>query len=284
VSLIFCRTKKGADELSRVLNNKGYAADALHGDMSQRERDSVMERFRNGHVHILVATDLAARGIDVEKVTHVFNFDIPEDTDSYVHRIGRTGRAGRTGTAITLVEPKQIRQLRMIEQHIGKRLKKEPLPSLKDAVERRQQILLQKIEATSEDDVKAYEKIAQKLLEEHDAVQILAAAVKLLASEEPELETASIEQNHGNTAHVEIPVGRYQGLYPRKLVDFIVANTSIKPRQVGDIEIQSNTTYVEVPMACVDELSNAFTHYERGRKNQNPRQGRTHRPNARKAN
>lgn len=121
VSLIFCRTKKGADQLNRVLNSRGYAADSLHGDMSQRERDHVMERFRSGNVTTLVATDLAARGLDIEMVSHVFNFDIPEDPDSYVHRIGRTGRAGRDGVAITLVEPSQIRLLRMIERHIGKK-------------------------------------------------------------------------------------------------------------------------------------------------------------------
>ncbi|MEA1961880.1 MAG: DEAD/DEAH box helicase [Bacillota bacterium] len=284
VSLIFCRTKKGADELTRVLNSRGYAADALHGDMSQRERDSVMDRFRRGKVHILVATDIAARGLDVEMVSHVFNYDIPEDPDSYVHRIGRTGRAGKTGTAIMLVEPRQIRQLRMIENHIGKRIKRQPLPSLKDAIERRKDSLLQRLETAALEDLGIYEDMAHKMLEEHDACQMLAAAIKLLASEEPELETASVEANNSNRAHVELPVGRMQGIYPRKLVDFIAANTSINPRQVGDIEVQSNTTFVEIPMDYVDELYEAITHFENMRKNRPNRKGNRRPSRPRKAN
>ncbi|MGI5921078.1 MAG: DEAD/DEAH box helicase, partial [Syntrophomonadaceae bacterium] len=144
VSLIFCRTKKGADQLARLLTRRGYAADALHGDMSQRERDHVMDRFRKGKLEILTATDLAARGLDIDVVTHVFNFDIPEDPDSYVHRIGRTGRAGRTGTAITLLEPGQLRTLRIIEKHIGTRIHRQMLPELRGVVEHRQESMIKK--------------------------------------------------------------------------------------------------------------------------------------------
>ncbi len=284
VSLIFCRTKKGADELSRVLNSRGYAADALHGDMSQRERDSVMERFRHGKVYILVATDLAARGIDVEQVTHVFNFDIPEDPDSYVHRIGRTGRAGRTGTAITLVEPRQIRQLRMIEKHIGRRIERQALPSLKDAIASRKDAILARIAEAAQGEMGIYEDIAQKLLEDNNPRQILAAAIKLLASDEPELETAAVEKNVSNTAHVELPVGKFQGFYPRKMVDFITANTSITPRQVGDIEVHSNSTYIEIPMAYVDELYEAFNRYENKKRNQKNRSANRRNTRTRKTN
>lgn len=273
VSLVFCRTKKGADELSRTLNNRGYAADALHGDMSQRERDNVMERFRKGNISILVATDLAARGLDVDMVTHVFNFDIPEDPDSYVHRIGRTGRAGRDGIAITLVEPKQIRQLRIIEQHIGKKVSRKILPSLQDAMERRQEFLTQRLVEASKEELSVYQDMANKLIQENDANVLLAAALKLLAAGEPELELAEVEVINNDTAHVELPIGRQQGLHPRRLVEYLTAHTSLSPRQVGDIEIQGNTTYVEVPMDRIDEVYEAFNKFENKRKNNRSRFG-----------
>lgn len=262
VSLIFCRTKKGADELNRVLNSRGYMADSLHGDMSQRERDHVMERFRQGNIEILVATDLAARGLDVEMVTHVINFDIPEDPDGYVHRIGRTGRAGRDGVAITLVEPRQIRQLKIIEKHIGKKINRQILPSLQDAIDRRQDTLINKLIETADQDQGIYCDMARDLLNHYDAQYLLGAALKLIAGEAPQLETAEVESIQANTAHVELPLGRLQGLHPRRLVEFLAAHTSITPRQVGDIEIQNNSTLVEIPMKFVDQVYEALNHYE----------------------
>ncbi|CFX26696.1 RNA helicase, DEAD-box type, Q motif [Syntrophomonas zehnderi OL-4] len=273
VSLIFCRTKKGVDQLAGALNHRGYAADALHGDMSQRERDSVMERFRKGHISILVATDLAARGLDIDMVTHVFNFDIPEDPDSYVHRIGRTGRAGRDGVAITMVEPRQIKQLRVIEHHIGKKICRRSLPSLKDAMASRQRLLTTRLMEASHGDLSIYQSIAGELIQQNDPHTMLAAALKLLADGEPALELAEVEIINADTAHVELPVGKMQGMHPRRLVEFLTANTSLTPRQVGDIEIQSNTTYVEVPVTKIDEVYEAFKKYESKRKNNRSRLG-----------
>jgi ATP-dependent RNA helicase DeaD len=230
--------------------------------MSQRERDTVMERFRQGNTRILVATDLAARGLDIDWVTHVFNFDIPEDPDGYVHRIGRTGRAGRGGIAITMVEPRQMRQLRVIEHHIGKRIERRMLPSLQDAIKRRQDMLVQQLEQTIADIPGIYTDMAAALLEKHDARQLLAAALKIVLSEAPELETADFDETNADTAHVEIPLGRLQGINPRRLVEFLAANTNIKAREVGDIDIHSNSTYVEVPIVLIDEVYDAFRKYE----------------------
>lgn len=262
VSLIFCRTKKGADHLNRVLNSRGYAADSLHGDMSQRERDHVMDRFRSGSVSTLVATDLAARGLDVEMVSHVFNYDIPEDPDSYVHRIGRTGRAGRDGVAISLVEPSQIRLLRIIERHIGKKIKHQILPSMQVAIERRQQMLLNRLLEASEQESGLYQDMAAELLQNYDAKVLLSAALKLMASDCPELETAEVESIRPGTAHVELPMGRFQGVHPRRLVEFLTTHTSISSRQVGDIDIQGNSTLVEIPMDYVDQVYAALGQYE----------------------
>ena len=273
VSLVFCRTKKGADALAHALIDRGYDADALHGDMTQRERDNVMERFRKGNVSILVATDLAARGLDIEMVSHVFNFDIPEDPDSYVHRIGRTGRAGRDGMAITFVEPRQIRQLRIIEQHIGKKIMRRSLPSLKDAMESRQESLNRRLLESAREDLDIYLQMAGRLMAENDAQTLLAAALKIIAAGEPEIELAEIEATNYDTAHVELPLGRAQGMNPRRLAEYISANTSLTPRQVGDIEIHSNTSYVEVPMHKVDEVYEAFNNFEMNRKSHRPRIG-----------
>ncbi|MDD4801514.1 MAG: DEAD/DEAH box helicase [Syntrophomonas sp.] len=287
VSLIFCRTKKGADSLTRVLNGRGYAADSLHGDMSQRERDHVMERFRNGNVGILVATDLAARGLDVEMVTHVFNYDMPEDPDSYVHRIGRTGRAGRDGVAITLVEPKQIRQLKIVEKYIGTRIKRQMLPSLKDAIERRQETLISRLIESADQEQGIYQDMAGELLESYDAQYLLSAALRLIAFDAPQLETAAVENSHQDhtTAHVELPVGKMQGLYPKRLVEFLTSHTGISPRQVGDIEIQGNSTLVEVPMVFVDQVYTAFNQFENSlRANKRPRISSNRRGASRQAN
>lgn len=262
VSLIFCRTKKGADHLNRVLNSRGYGADSLHGDMSQRERDHVMGRFRSGSISTLVATDLAARGLDVEYVSHVFNFDIPAEPDSYVHRIGRTGRAGRDGVAITLVEPSQIRQLRLIERHIGKKIKHQVLPSMQVAIERRRQMLVNRLLEASETESEVYRELAVELLQDYDAPFLLAAALKLMASDCPELETTEVEAISPGTAHVELSMGRFQGVHPRRLVEFLTAHTSISPRQVGDIDIQGSTTLVEIPMDYVDQVYAALSLYE----------------------
>ena len=111
LGIIFCRTKKGVDELSEALQARGYLTDGLHGDLSQAQRDKVMKSFRDSTIEFLIATDVAARGIDVENVSHVINYDIPQDPESYVHRIGRTGRAGRKGLAITLVTPREMKHL-----------------------------------------------------------------------------------------------------------------------------------------------------------------------------
>jgi len=285
VSLVFCRTKKGADELNRVLNSRGYMADSLHGDMSQRERDHVMERFRKGNIEILVATDLAARGLDVDMVTHVFNYDIPEDPDGYVHRIGRTGRAGRDGVAITLVEPRQIRQLKIIEKHIGKKINRQMLPSLQDAIDRRQEMLISKLIETADQDQGMYHDMAKDLLERYDAQYLLGAALKLIACEAPQLETAEVEDIHPVTAHVELPLGRFQGIHPRRLVEFLTTYTSITPRQVGDIEIQGNSTLVEIPMTFVDQVYAAFSQYESSLKgNKRPRLSSQRRTAGRQAN
>ncbi len=131
-TILFCRTKRDVDELVQALQGRGYSAEAIHGDITQVQRERTLKRFRDGQTDVLVATDVAARGLDIPAVSHVINYDVPDDPDSYVHRIGRTGRAGREGDAITLVAPRELRQLRFIERVIGQRLKPMRVPTLAD--------------------------------------------------------------------------------------------------------------------------------------------------------
>ncbi len=189
LAIIFGRTKRRVDELSEALKKRGYTAEGLHGDLSQNQRDVVMRKFRDGTIDVLVATDVAARGLDVTGVTHVINFDLPQDPESYVHRIGRTGRAGKEGVAITFVTPRETDHLHLIERVTRHRIAKRPLPSLAEAVEGKQRATAEQlIEIMEQEDFQMYKGFAIQLLEQYDSVQVLAAALKLLTGEKKHVE------------------------------------------------------------------------------------------------
>lgn len=258
VALIFCRTKRGVDDLVSAMEIRGYATNALHGDMSQRERDAVIGKFRQGIVEILVATDVAARGLDISHVTHVVNFDIPQDPDSYVHRIGRTGRAGRHGTAITLVEPRELKQLRYIQHVTNKKINRTFLPTLADALEIRKQHLASQLVKATEESLGEFTDLANELLEEHDSTYLVAAALKLLSDQGRKLETAELEPVPTAGNIVKIPRGRMHGMRASNLVNLITSRTKIRPRQIGDIEIHDSYTTVEVPEEYVGLVRSLF--------------------------
>jgi len=180
-AIVFCRTKKRVDEVVEQLNYRGYAAKGLHGDMSQRERTQTIKSFKLGKTELLVATDVAARGLDIPDVSHVINFDIPQNPESYIHRIGRTGRAGREGKAITLVTYRERKLLKAIEEAINKRLKRERLPEPMDLEEARFKKVARRLNDTISMGVPAaFLEMASKLLEEEESDQLLGAALYLL--------------------------------------------------------------------------------------------------------
>jgi ATP-dependent RNA helicase DeaD len=144
-AIIFCRMKKEVDRLSTFLVSQGYITKGLHGDMEQRQREEVIKSFKSGRLEILIATDVAARGLDVNDVTHVFNYHLPFDNESYVHRIGRTGRAGKNGTAVSIVTPEEFRTLQKIQKHIGVELEGKVVPNINSVKEKKVETLLQKI-------------------------------------------------------------------------------------------------------------------------------------------
>lgn len=184
LAIVFGRTKRRVDELAEALQKRGYSADGLHGDLSQNQRDAVMRKFRDGSIDVLVATDVAARGLDVSGVTHVINFDLPQDPESYVHRIGRTGRAGKEGTAWSFVTPREMDHLHLIERVTRHRITRKPLPTMAEAIEGKQRVTAERLlEVVENGELNEYKGIAIQLLEQYDSVQLLSAAMKLLTGD-----------------------------------------------------------------------------------------------------
>ncbi|NEU30477.1 DEAD/DEAH box helicase [bacterium LRH843] len=184
LAIVFGRTKRRVDELSEALVKRGYRAEGIHGDLNQAKRDSVLRKFKNGLIELLVATDVAARGLDISGVTHVYNFDLPQDPESYVHRIGRTGRAGRSGVAVTFATPREKDHVKAIEQLSKKKMIKRDVPSFEEAIAGKQQLALEQLRSLiTEDNSDKYRNVAKDLLQETDATTALAAALKLLTKE-----------------------------------------------------------------------------------------------------
>ncbi|SMO47464.1 DEAD/DEAH box helicase [Melghirimyces algeriensis] len=184
LAIVFGRTKRRVDELAEGLNKRGYSAEGIHGDLSQARRNQVMHRFREGTIDILVATDVAARGLDISGVTHVYNFDIPQDPESYVHRIGRTGRAGKAGLAVTFVTPREIGHLKTIERITKKKMTRQPIPSMAAAMEGQMRLAVETLMTlVHEGGYQSYRVLAEELLEETDSVSLLAAALKIITKE-----------------------------------------------------------------------------------------------------
>jgi len=189
LAIVFGRTKRRVDELAEALQKRGYSADGLHGDLSQNQRDAVMRKFRDGSIDVLVATDVAARGLDVSGVTHVINFDLPQDPESYVHRIGRTGRAGKEGTAWSFVTPREMDHLHLIERVTRHRITRKPLPTMAEAIEGKQRITAERVLGMVEsEELNEYKGMAIQLLEQYDSVQLLSAAMKLLTGDKKDSE------------------------------------------------------------------------------------------------
>lgn len=184
LAIVFGRTKRRVDEITEGLQARGYRAEGIHGDLTQGKRMSVLNKFKNGRMDVLVATDVAARGLDISGVTHVYNFDIPQDPESYVHRIGRTGRAGRTGEAISFITPREMAHLHVIEKVTKSKMKRLMPPTIKDARRGQQQLAIEKMIKTIEkNDLSSYHEAANSILEDHDSISVIAAAIKLLTKE-----------------------------------------------------------------------------------------------------
>ncbi|MCM8747686.1 DEAD/DEAH box helicase [Thermomicrobiaceae bacterium CFH 74404] len=266
-AIVFCRTKSGVDELAHALQALGYAAEAIHGDMSQVQRDRVMARFRSGQAELLIATDLAARGLDIPIVSHVINYDIPSDPESYVHRIGRTGRAGAPGVAITLVTPRERWMLRTIERAIGQRLQQRTTPTRQQIVQRQRELLgASLIEMIERNDLDWAMRLVDELAAYHDPAVIAAAAVKLLAQQrnlDPERAESLFEeetdQPEPGMTRLILNLGRRDGIRPMDVVGAIANEARIPGKRIGQIEIGERQTTVEIPEELTERVARALS-------------------------
>jgi ATP-dependent RNA helicase DeaD len=252
--LIFAGTKTGAADLAEKLQARGYMAEALHGDLSQAQRESVLGRLRSGHLEILVATDVAARGLDVKNISHVINYDIPYDPEAYVHRIGRTGRAGREGKAILFVTPRQRRLLRDIERYIGQRLTPLKLPTKADVAARRIALFKESIRKTlAEGDLELYLSVVEELAEEgFEMAEIAAAAARLVRGDKPlevTLEPAALHVGRTEDGMVRlfIDAGRTSGIRPSDIVGAIANEANVPGQAIGAMDIYDHFSVVELP-------------------------------------
>jgi ATP-dependent RNA helicase DeaD len=207
-AIVFCKTRGEVDELTETLNGRGYRAEALHGGMDQEQRDRVMGRLRSQTADLLVATDVAARGLDVDHLTHVVNYDVPSAPESYVHRIGRVGRAGREGVAITLAEPRQRRLLDNIERLTKQTIAIEKIPTVADLRARQMELTLDQVrEALESDDLTRFRAVVDALADEFELADVALAAVKLV--HEASGATADVEEIPDIAAQKRSPKGEW---------------------------------------------------------------------------
>jgi ATP-dependent RNA helicase DeaD len=292
-AIVFCRTRLETDDLVESLNAHGYRAEALHGGMAQKQRDRVMAQFRAAKTDLLVATDVAARGLDIAHLSHVVNYDVPSSPEVYVHRIGRTGRSGRTGVAITLAEPREHRQLRNIEAFTRQKIEVVSVPTVADLRSRRLDVtraaLRERLLAGGLEDVRV---VVESLAGEFDLVEIASAAVKMALEveggegdrSEEEIPVVSLKRDAarpdskkgayprdgkgpraedrkeprpkpgGKMTRLFVAAGRQAGLRPADLVGAIAGEAGVGSHVIGSIEIGDRSSIVEVPTALATRI------------------------------
>jgi ATP-dependent RNA helicase DeaD len=295
-AIVFCRTRTEVDQLTETLVARGYRAESLHGGMSQEQRERVMKRLRGGSADLVIATDVAARGLDIEQLSHVVNYDVPTDPDAYVHRIGRVGRAGREGVAITLVEPREHRMLRQFEHATKQKIEIAQVPTVADLRARRLDLTRAAVQETlHEGDLEHFRVVVESLAEESDLMSIALAAVKLAHqatvgdTEEPEeippprqprersgrgdsyegrssggpkfgrdISRGRSAGGAGGMARLFIGIGRNAGIRPQDLVGAIAGEAGISGSDVGAIEINDRFSLVDVTEASANEVIDAL--------------------------
>jgi ATP-dependent RNA helicase DeaD len=267
LSVVFCNTKRQVDELISELKGRGYFADGIHGDMKQQQRDRVMDDFRSGKVDILIATDVAARGIDVDDVDMVFNYDIPQDEEYYVHRIGRTGRAGRSGKALSFISGKEVYKLKDIERYCKTKILAKPVPSLDDVKNTKLDNMFDKIRQTIEeggltDMVNLVEEHVNQ--EEYTSMDMAAALLKMLIGDtldrEDEVEEFHFDTDKDDSRMVRlfINIGKKDKIKPANILGAIAGESGMPGKLVGAIDMMDNYTFVDVPAIHAEKILKAM--------------------------
>lgn len=277
--LVFCRTKIDVDELVGQLLDRGYLADGLHGDISQVLREKVLNKFRKKNIAILVATDVAARGIDVENLTHVVNFSIPQNPEAYIHRIGRTGRAGRQGTAITFVTPAEFRKLGFIRSITKADIKKQTIPEIKDIIAAKKETISRKLtERMETGDVEGFKKWAKALLKAYPPEVVVAVMLKQaygtvldennyrkLTSPSRDRYKRSLVEEEGKT-RLFIARGRSTNTTKRDLIDFIVQRAGTPQHLIDNVELHNTFSFITVPFAEAENILKKFQSNKPGKR------------------
>ena len=269
--LVFCRTKRDADSVSEKLIKQGYLAEALHGNLSQSQRERVLVKFRKRICRILVVTDVASRGLDIADLTHVINYALPEDCESYVHRIGRTGRAGQSGFAISFVSPSQRRMLTRIQQTIKHDIAKKEAPTVESILAYKKQKISEKITAVVDQDInEKYLELAKSLSEEKDPMNVLAAVLKIsYHSDLDESQYADISSSGsnysdrrsgggGDKTRLFVARGKKDKMSIRSLVSFLEEKSNVYGKRMQNIQICDKFSFVTVSSSDADAIISAF--------------------------
>ncbi len=281
LSLVFCNTKRKVDELKASLQLRGFSAEALHGDMRQEQRDKVMTMFRKGNIDVLIATDVAARGIDVDDVEAVFNYDLPNDEEYYVHRIGRTGRAGRTGKAFTFITGREIYKLRDIQRYTKSTISLIKPPSINDVEEKKMANILKSLkENLAQEQISKFVGNIEKFVEDINSdfegseqsfitsLDVAAALLKLYIDQTGtqvntvnEIDNASDFSNEGDMVRFFINIGSENKIQPKHIIESLVASAGLPGKLVGSIDIHDRYSFVEVPKEFAPEVLKSMKNY-----------------------
>ena len=270
--IVFCRTKNDVNDVVGKLNDRGYDAEGLHGDISQNYREVTLKRFKAKKINVLVATDVAARGIDVNDLSHVINYSIPQEAESYVHRIGRTGRAGKEGTAITFITPQEYRRLLQIQKIVKTEIRKEKVPGVKDVIQAKKFRLVEELNhILAENNFDNFKDLSRELLNGEDAVDIVAALIK--HSYEDVLDESNYNEIN-NSASLEktgkvrlfVALGRKNDMTPKKLVEMVTSKTKVDERKLKNVEVYENFSFLSVPFKEAEEIIEIFKQEKKGRK------------------
>lgn len=271
--IVFCRTKNDVNELVGKLQDRGYDAEGLHGDISQNHREVTLRRFKNKSLNILIATDVAARGIDVNDLSHVINYSIPQEAESYVHRIGRTGRAGKEGTAITFITPSEYRKLLHIQRVTKTEIKKEQVPDIKDVILAKKTRLLDSVSnIIDNNENENYLELAKELLKNTNGTpeEIIASLLKHCYDEELEessyieIENPTLDKT-GKT-RLFIALGKKDKMTAKKLVELISRKTKVSEKKLKGVEVYENFSFITAPFVEAEMIVDIFKKEKKGKK------------------
>ena len=303
--VIFCRTKLQCDEIGHKLQARGYDAEALHGDLSQRERETILRKMKERVIRILVATDVAARGLDIQDLTHVINYSLPSDPEIYIHRVGRTGRAGKEGTAITFITPSEARRFSYIKKASKSEIRKEEIPTPREVVERRRELIKEQLlSALEKDGGEEYRSISEGLLEDNDPMDVLSSVLSLFyrdALDESQYKDISVgkkrertkKKSNAETSYTDrkkedrerpydkiktpsmddegltrlfIARGRNDGLTKRGLADVLIDQAGVKNEDIRDIQVMEDFSFINAPYDAAEHILRIFGKSRNGEK------------------